>query len=320
MRLPMIAVFFLACSGCADTTAILSFAKMAPDPTAIQSLGNAYAQELDRREEIKLLGDDAPVVDLESKDKLRASQVIGITEIDKAIREYVQALGALASGSIVQSTASVTNVTTGLTAWKTALPAAGITTADVTLIGKLVQSIADLAESGYQNAKLTQIVEKSEVPLQKLVGAQVEIVSMGIRPSIIEIQKSLKDKEELQKYMGDDIEGWKLTAQKDKSALPKTNQSRNIIYTEFGSTDAHVARYLLTRSFEADNTVLQAQANAADAYVKALKAVAAAHTQLYKNRTHLLTKDMVNQIRPLAQESYKALQDLISYESTVSTH
>jgi hypothetical protein len=38
MRVMMVIALVLGCSACADPTAVQTFAKMAPDPTAVQAL------------------------------------------------------------------------------------------------------------------------------------------------------------------------------------------------------------------------------------------------------------------------------------------
>jgi hypothetical protein len=73
------------------------------------------------------------------------------------------------------------------------MPEIGITNSQVTLIGQLVQTIADVAEAGYRNAKLVDIIKNSDSPFHELLSVQSKIVTRAIGPSIAEIQRSLND-------------------------------------------------------------------------------------------------------------------------------
>jgi hypothetical protein len=274
---------------------------------------------LDQREDIKLLGDSAPAANLAEQDQIRAKQATAIVAVDTSIREYMQALGALADGTIVQSSSSVSQITQGLTAWQKADPSLGITTNQISVISDFVKSIADLAESGYRNAKLADIIAKSEGPFQQLIALQITIVSRGITPSISEVQNSLNDNKQVLTLIGQDIQTWTKAAKSTKpTALEYAN--RNPTYGALGAADAHAALYLLTRSFEEDQASLSAQVAAADAYVKALQAIGKAHTALFNNRDNVLTKAMFDQIKPLAQEAYKDFQDLSASQAKTPSH
>jgi len=65
---------FLTLEACADPDGIQAFGKMAPEPSIIQGLIKVYAQELDAREDIKLLGDSPPNPEIAKRDLLRAQQ------------------------------------------------------------------------------------------------------------------------------------------------------------------------------------------------------------------------------------------------------
>jgi hypothetical protein len=321
----MVTVLALACTACADLTGIQTFAKMAPDPAAVQGLTRIYVQEPDLREDIKLLGDDPPNPDLAAQDKLRAEQAVAIQGLDKALCEYMQALGALAAGDVVQSTSNVKGVTTGLTSLQKAEPALGLTAGKVSIITEFIQSIADLAENGYRNAKLVDIISRSDPAFQQIISLQRDIVTKAIKPSIAEIQTSLNQhvnlttpnlRTDVLKFMGEDLDTWGKAATQPHAKLPPGYENRNPTYGALGAADAHAARYLLKKSLEADQATLTVQAAAADAYVKALQSIGTAHTKLVKRGKDLLTKATVTEIQPLAQEVHKDYQDIQGLEST----
>ena len=321
----MVTVLALACTACADLTGIQTFAKMAPDPAAVQGLTRIYVQEPDLREDIKLLGDDPPNPDLAAQNKLRAEQAVAIQGLDKALCEYMQALGALAAGDIIQSTSNVKDVTTGLTALQKAEPALGLTAGKVSIITEFIQSIADLAENGYRNARLVDIVSRSDPAFQQIISLQTDIVTKAIKPSIAEMQTSLNlhvnlatpnPRTDVLKFIGEDLDTWGKAATQPHAKLPPGYENRNPAYGALGAADAHAARYLLKKSLEADQATLTAQAAAADAYVKALQSIGAGHTKLVKRGKDLLTKATVTEIQPLAQEVHKDYQDIQGLEST----
>ncbi len=318
-RLILAASLMLTCAACADLTAIQEFGKMAPDPATVQQLTKAYAHEPDTREDIKLLGNLTPNANLAEEDRTRAQQAIAIQGLDTTLREYMQALGALAGGSIVQSSTSVKDVTTGLTALQKSVPALGLNTAQISVIGDFIQSLADLAESGYRNAKLVEIIRTSEQPFQQLIVIQTDIVSKAIRPSIAAIRDSLAndhDKASVVQYIGDDLNSWTKVATQATADYP----DRNPTYGERGAADAHAARYLLRLALESGEVSLSAQLAAADDHIKALKTIGAAHTELVKRGSDVLTKAMIEPIKPLAQEVYKDYQDVRTVTQTAVSH
>lgn len=326
MRFLIASGLMLICSACADLTAVQNFAKMAPDPSAIQGLTKAYALELDVREDVKLLGDNAPNLQLADADKTRTQQAVAIQGLDTFIREYMQALGALAGNDIVQSSSNVKNVTTGLTSLQKDVPSLGLTTGQITVIGELIQSIADLAENGYRNAKLVEIIKTHDGPFQQLIAIQTDIVSKAITPSIAEIQRSLNEQARVSDFVDEDIKDWTTAASAAATKAGRSDDSRgyyfkrNPTYGVAGASDAHMARYLFKKSLEADRTSLSAQLAAADAYVKALHSIGLAHTELVKKGNDVLTKATVTQIQPLAQEVYKDYQDIQRLESSSIKH
>jgi hypothetical protein len=311
---------FLSLAACADLKGIEAFGKMAPDPSTIEGLTKVYAQELDVREDIKLLGNDAPIPDLAAQDATRAQQARAIQAMDHALQAYMQALVALANGSIVESSTSAKNVTTGLTSLQKARPALGITNSQVSEIGSFVQSLADLAESGYRNAKLVDIIRASDPSLQELISVQTSIVTNAIMPSIEEIQRSLEARAiyEGLKYIDEDLEHWAITAGCNappaNTAAAKIFNDRNPIYHGQGEADAYVARYLLKRSIEADQVTLTAELATANAYTKALQKIGEAHKKLVAMGKNVLTKGMLQQIQPLADDAHKAFQDLETFD------
>jgi len=306
----------LSLTSCADLKGIEAFGKMAPDPSAVQGLTKVYSQELDVREDIKLLGDDPPIPDLPAQDAIRAEQARAIQGMDHALQAYMQSIVALADGRIVDSSKDTKNVTAGLTNLQKARPALGITNSQVSEIGSFVQSLANLAESGYRNAKLVDIIRDSDPPFQALLSVQATIVTQAIKPSIQEIQRSLNNRavNDGLRYIDEDLEHWTITpgCNAPKAPAAKLFNDRNPIYRGQGEADAHVARYLLKKSIEIDQATLSGEMATADAYTKTLQKIGEAHKKLVAMGKNVLTKDMAQQIQPLANDAHKAFQDLES--------
>ncbi len=213
IRFLMAPIVVLSLAGCADLRGIQAFGKMAPDAATIQGLTKIYVQEPGVREDIKLLGDSAPNPELEQNGPIRAQEAHAIQAIDGSLRAYMQSLAALAGDDIVQSSSSVKGVTTGLTSLSKSIPALGITGDQITAIGHFIQSVADLIESGYRNAELVKIIRDNDKELHLLLSVQSTIVSRGINPSILEIQRSLNESAAAAaiKYIDQDLGHWTVT-------------------------------------------------------------------------------------------------------------
>jgi hypothetical protein len=306
----------LALTACADLKGIEAFGKMAPDSSAIQGLTKIYVQEPDTREDIKLLGDSAPNPEIATLRSVRAQQAQTIQALDGSLRNYMQSLSALAGDAAVQSSSNVKEVTTGLTSLSKSLPTLGITANQISVIGHFVQSIADLIESGYRNAQLVAIIHDNDESFQVLLEVQSTIVSRGIKPSIVEIQRSLNEAgtDEVSRLIDQDLQYWTTTpganAPAKGSTAAEVFNKRNPAFRGQGEADAHVARYLLKKSIEADQAASATQLATADAYIKALDAIGRAHKKLVAGGKNVLTKDMAQQIQPLANEVHQDFQDI----------
>jgi hypothetical protein len=316
----------LTLAACADLKGIEAFGKMAPDPSTIQGLTKVYAQQLDVEEDIKLLGDDPANPAIATADLTRAQQVRAIQQVDDSLRAYMQSLAALAGADIVQSSSNVKDVTTGLTSLSKSIPTLGITSNEISAIGHFVQSIADLIESGYRNAKLVAIIHDNDESLQVLLSVQSKIVSRGIRPSIVSIQRVLNQDavDRALKYIDQDLENWTVTP--GANAPPVNSKAaglfngRNPVFKGQGEADAHAARYLLRKSIEADQAVLTTQLATADAYIKALEAIGHAHQKLVARGKNVLTKEMAQEIQPLANEVHQDFQDIQAQAASPAKH
>jgi hypothetical protein len=317
---------FFSLAGCADLKGIQVFGKMAPDPAAIQGLTQVYAQQLDVEEDIKLLGDYPRNPEVLTADPVRAQQARAIQQVDSALRDYMQSLAALAGADVVQSSSNVKDVTTGLTSLSKSMPTLGLSSSEITVVGQFVQSIADLIESGYRNAKLVAIIHDHDADVQTLISVQSKIVSRGIRPSIEQIQMVLNQDAVAHalKFIDEDLNNWTVTpganAPPANSVAANLFNSRNPAFKGQGEADAHAARYLLRKSVEADQSVLATQLATADAYTKALKAIGVAHQKLVANGKNVLTKDMLQQIQPLANEVHQDFEDIKAPAAAPAKH
>lgn len=273
IRVVVMGSLLVTCAACSDPKAVQTFAAMAPDPSMAQGLSHIYVTEPAWRAELNRGTNVRPDPDAQALTAQRTDQAKGIVSLDSGIREYMKALGALAADGVVQSSSNVSDLTTGLTALQKGIPSLGITTRDVTLIGAFVQAIADLAENGYRNAKLAQLIGDNDVALQRSLDIQIEIVSRGIVPSINEYKLTIESKQ------------------------------------RFLRSQVGTVGYLFNRTLSSDQANADAQTTAAQSYVKALKDIKVAHAALYNNRNNVLTKAMFDQIQGPALEAYKAFQD-----------
>jgi hypothetical protein len=255
-------------SACSDPKAVQTFSAMAPDSSIAAGLTESYAAEPTWDRDLHNVWNgpsQATVLD-------RSAQAKSIIGIDTSIREYMQALGALAADNVVQSSTNVDDLKTGLTAFQKAEPNL-ISTSDVTLITDFVQFLAVLAENGYRSAKLSQIIGQYNASFQKILDIQINIVQRGIIPSLNEYANGYNDAQSNLKT----VSPW--------------------------------VKYAVNRELTADEQVATVQLAAASAYVKALGDIKTAHTALYNNRDNVLTKAMLAEVTVPAQDAYRAFQD-----------
>ena len=317
---------FFTLVACADLKGVQAFGKMAPDPSTIQGLTKVYAQQLDVEEDIKLLGDDPINPQIATADPTRALQARAIQQVDDSLRAYMQSLAALAGDTVAQSSSNVKDVTTGLTSLSKSIPTLGITPNQITIVGQFVQSIADLIESGYRNANLVAIIQDNDQSLHVLLSLQSTIVSRAIKPSIQDIQRVLNQDavDKALKFIDQDLANWTVTpganAPPANSPAASLFNTRNSTFKGQGEADAHAARYLLRKSLEADQAVLATQLAAADAYTKTLAAIGVAHQKLVASGKNVLTKEMLQQIQPLATEVHQDLQDIQAQAAAPAKH
>jgi hypothetical protein len=316
----------LTLAACADLKGVQAFGKMAPDPSTIQGLTKVYAQQLDVEEDIKLLGDDPANARLATDDPTRALQARAIQQVDDSLRAYMQSLATLAGDTVVQSSSNVKDVTTGLTSLSKSIPTLGITPNQITIVGHFVQSVADLIEAGYRNAKLVAIIRDNDKELQVLLSVQSTIVSRAIKPSIEEVQRVLNQDamDKSFKFIDQDLDNWTVTpganAPPANSTTASLFNSRNKAFKGQGEADARVARYLLKKSLEADQVTLATQLATADAYTKALASIGLAHQKLVASGKKVLTKEMAQQIQPLATEVHQDFQDIETKAAPPTKH
>ncbi len=263
------AVTLAMLAGCSSPKAVQTFAAMAPDPAIAAGLAKSYAAEPAWNRQLHAVWavpSSAPVTD-------RASQVQGIVGIDSAIRQYMQALGALAADGVVQAGTNVADVKTGLAALQQAEPAA-ISTADIGAVTAFVQFATDLAETGYRNAKLAQVIGQAQPAFQQALAVQIGIVRRGIEPSLREYANGYAD------------------AQANLAPV------------------SPLLRYAVNRQLAADAAAAATELAAAEAYLAALRAIQQAHTALYDDRDRVLTAAMLTQIKAPAEDAFKAFQAL----------
>jgi len=253
---------------------------MAPDPAIVQSLLTTYVSEPRWRSTLDEGTDVTPAPDAVSLTTQRTEEAKGIVALDTGITEYMKALGALSADSVVQSSANVSDLKNGLTAISSASPGLGITSTDVALVSEFVQATADLAENGYRDAKLAQLIGDNDASFQKALDVQIEIVNRAIIPSINEYKLTIDSK---QRYL--------------------RTQTKSI-------------QYLYSRILSADQDNADLQLKAATSYSKALGDIKTADAALYANRNNVLTMAMFEQVKGPAQEAYKAFQD---YRAAVAT-
>lgn len=269
----------VACTGCTNPKAVQTFAGMAPDPSLAQGLTRIYTAQPAWRDAVGRSINSKSFPKAPDKTAERTEQSKGIIALDTGIREYMKALGALAADSVVESSASVQDLTSGLTAVKKALPLLKFTDADITFVGKFIQALADLAKGAYQSAKLAELIGDHDAALQRALDIQIEIVNRGILPSIAEYERT------------------------------------TISVQPFLRTQPNTVHYLYDRVLAADQENAKIQQAAAHAYATALQKIKIAHTALYNDRNNVLTKEMFDRIKGPAQDAYKAFE---AYKSALA--
>lgn len=309
----LIGVLFLV-SGCADPSAVTSFSVLAPDASKLHSLTAAYADAPNQLKALDVLQNvtTMSVAETATQVKARNDQVAQIDALHAVLVNYMQSLGALANNSLVQTSTDTKDVTDGLTALSTSLPALGLTSAMISGVGNISTLLGDAATAAYRQDQLTTIIGKSEVPFQQLIAAEKTIVTEGVI-------KELQNVEDRTRKLAEVTHALQVNA----NAEAKKSKPTTIMSTGVDALDPKLQRsgaadiaslYLLQQAINSNLSILDLQIKAATAYVTALDKISLAHTILYKNRDNLLSREgaktALTQLTPLEKDASAALKSL----------
>jgi len=274
---------FLMLTGCLNTSAVSSFAQEAPDVTKLDALTDVFVgipaaqTEWDLQRRIP----DDQRDQLAQATAVRHQQQANLDKLHAVLVDYMKALGGLSAPKLTDVSGSADFVTGGLTSLQTAIPTLGITTAQVSLVGDLVNLIGELAISGWRQYELAGVIEKGQPLFQNLVALEIQIIHRGIIPDIQSVEAQIRENQTVE--------------------LNNLSHSRGDV--------AVVTAFDFRRNATSDLDHYETAENAAKAYVKALNALAAAHTKLYEERDQLSVKTL-EQILPFLQQAETAYQDL----------
>jgi hypothetical protein len=321
-RFTALAAIFCFFSACAvDPSAVQSFSGLAPDQTKLDALTQAYADvpaklidldvlhRLSQNEQNALIRDEAT----------RKSQLSAIDGIHAVLVNYMKALGALASDTLVQTSTDTTTLTKGLTALQTAEPTLGITTAQITAVGDLSKLLADAATSFYREQQLSDVISRANAPFQQLVATEQQIVSRGVLPDLQNLLDRTRALKEVTHglQVASDQQVSEASARETARAErhQKGPEQEQIDPRLRGSGAADVASLLLLKHAIASDTVtINQQIQAAKDYSTALDKIAKAHAALYNARDNVLSeagaKTFLEQQGSTLNEAYAALQAL----------
>lgn len=287
-----------ALGGCVNPAAVSSFAKEAPPAGSFGSISSDYAavgpalvtvSEISQSPGKCSWTPAAPEQGLRPLEPMHESWVA-----------YMAALGKLSDPALVATSPSQQQVADGLAAAQRDFPRLGITSAEVTAIGALVQLAEDVAVAGLREAALDRVVERADPSFQ----AAIKLETRAIRDIYLRDLDSyrtgygLLDHELLVSFQ----------SSLDPSVVPPAQ-------APFGPEQANARGGCLARA-EADGRVfppanVDAKKAAANAYIAAIGKLAAAHTKLAAaaRGEQLLTRGTFEQIQPLLAEARKAWAD-----------
>jgi hypothetical protein len=308
-------------SACVDPSAVRSFSALAPDPSKVSVLTEAYADAPTKILDLDILHrlDAAALQSLEADKGIRQQQVTAINNLHAVLIDYMKALGSLADDKLVQTSTDAKDVTDGLTALQKADTKLGLTDNQINAVGSISTLLADLLTSVYREHKLADVIRRANAPFQTLIGTEQQIISRGVIPELNNVRERLIELEELDHGLQVDSEHQLVEAQKrhdersrSKAPTPEWDNV-DLVLQSSGAADL-AAQIFLRREIDSDRSAVDVQIQAANDYSKALAAIAKAHTALFDQRGAVLSKagakSFATQASPLVKEAYTALQSL----------
>jgi hypothetical protein len=308
-------------SACVDPSAVRSFSALAPDPSKVSVLTQAYADAPTKILDLDVMHQiDASLRQaLEADKDTRKQQITAINNLHAVLIDYMKALGSLADDKLVQTSTDTKNVTDGLTALQKAQPSLGITGNQISAVGSISTLLADAFTSIYREDKLADVIARAEAPFQTLIATEQQIVLHGVAPELNNVRERLVALGALDHGLQVDsahqiAEAEERRDERQKTHAPSPEWDRvDPVLQGSGAADL-AARLLLNWAIDSDLSAVDAQVQAANDYSKALAAIGKAHTALYQQRKAVLSKagakSFATQASPLLKEAYTALQSL----------
>lgn len=314
MRVRVVVLVALLLSACGtDPSAVKSFSALAPDASGLHTLTTAYADAPEKLASLDVLN-YAPLstpAEIAAQTTTRDAQVAQIDALHQVLIGYMQALGALASDDLVQTSSDTKSVTDGLTALQKASPKLGLTPAMITGASDLSTFLADAATARYRHEQLSAIIGKSEPPFQQLVSAEKTIVTKDIIPELQQVKDRINKLHEVTHALQVNA---KAEAEHSKPQQQTSGVSGLDTQLQRSGAADIASLFLLQNWMINEQRTVDTQINAAKAYVTALDKISAAHTVLYANRDVVLTKAgakaTIAQLEPLVKEANTALRAL----------
>jgi hypothetical protein len=305
------AVAILVLSGCAaDPGAVTGFSALAPDPVQLHNLTIAYADAPDKLKALDVLNlTSMSAMDAANDVKARNEQVAEIDALHGVLVDYMKSLGALANNNLVQTSADTRKVTEGLAALSSANHNLGLTPQMIAGVGDIMTLLGDAATGGYRQEQLTRVIEGSETPFQKLINTEKTIISEGVIKELQNVRDKTTTLAEVTHAL-----------QVNDAAVANNSRTGLTGVTGLnpklqGSGAADIAAlYLLQKDIGSELASLDLQIKAAEAYLRVLDKISAAHSILYNNSDNLLSKQgartAIAQLAPLLKDANTALNAL----------
>ncbi len=272
--IPQVCITFslLTCCSCTDVVAVQEFARASRSVgRQFRPLANGGISSCERATSYLLEGQKAPNCAFfkEIEPPLLA--------VNNALFSYISSLGKLAGLDTSGTGASLTNLGADLKQADPSISDSALAKANAAT--GLAAALVNVLASGYQQKKMIGIIEKANPSVQQVAGFLDEYAAFRY-------SQQIRDEESRERAF---------CTQWTDPAVPEVQREP-------------IAVDLLKRKCSADAKIQKQKLAAIAAYQEALRAVAAAHQQLYDDRHHWSASELVKQLSPAVTEISEAAQ------------
>lgn len=274
MLLPVSLAALVFLAACADLKLIRKFADTSADSAGYTSLSADYPKSIERQ---KRYQEEKHHAQLDKEFQKRKEQQPALLGLHKGVKEYMSALGALASDELVSYDKSLDSLAGDIK--KTKL----IDEAKADAFAALTKLITKAATDMYRQRKLKQLIADSNRDFQIVIGAMSDIVGQDFVSSL------------------------------DNESVAVDKYYKEIVTIADKAPPQQAAVELVKETWREKKDELEAKKQACGLYVKTLKKIGEGHQLLFDNQDKLSSKQLLDSINSYSKdvsELYKKIKDL----------